>query len=218
MVAASNRSRGVLDRAAQLAAMLFEAEREIELRRHPGSAISRRRRSRISRPSAGAFCSASITWNRGECARLLSGASSWTSLSNGTSWCSIERPARSPHARPSSSRERAARSRQIAAQDQRIHEEPDQPFDLHPVASGDRRADREVVLPAGARRRAWKPARSTMKSVAPSRRPRALSLRGSSAAGSRTGREAPRKLCTAGRGRSVGSSRSGGRPASCRRQ
>ena len=63
-------------------------------------------------------------------------------------------------------------------------------------------------------RRAWKPARSTMKSVAPSRRARASICR-VSPAGSRTGRVAPRKLCTAGRGRSVGSSRSGGRPARC---
>src|SRR6185295_18500131 len=51
-------------------------------------------------------------------------------------------------------------------------------------------------------RRAWNPASSTMKRVAPSRRPRASACRAISA-GSRTGREAPRKLCTAGRGRSV---------------
>ncbi len=56
-----------------------------------------------------------------------------------------------------------------------------------------------------------------MKRVAPSRRLRASVWR-MRPAGSRTGREAPRKLCTAGRGRSVGSSREGGRPASCRRQ
>ena len=56
-----------------------------------------------------------------------------------------------------------------------------------------------------------------MNSVAPSRRPRALAWR-ASAAGSSTDRVAPRKLCTAGRGRSVGSFKRGGSPASCRRQ
>ncbi len=56
-----------------------------------------------------------------------------------------------------------------------------------------------------------------MKSVASSRRARASACR-VSPAGSRNGHVAPRKLCAAGRVRSVGSSRSGGRPASCRRQ
>ena len=49
-----------------------------------------------------------------------------------------------------------------------------------------------------------------MNSVTPSRRPSACDPRGQLGAAGATGRAAPRKLCTAGRGRSVGSSSSGG--------
>jgi len=46
----------------------------------------RTRRFPVSRLLTGAFCKVSITWNKGEWERLLSGASSCTSFSNGTSW------------------------------------------------------------------------------------------------------------------------------------
>ena len=109
-------------------------------------------------------------------------------------------------------------ARQVAAQHQGVDEEPDQPLDLHPVAAGDGRAHREVVLAAVARQQgleAGQQHHEERRSLAPAEGLAACRV---SPAGSRTGRVAPRKLCTAGRGRSVGSSRSGGRPASCRRQ
>ncbi|HEX5872798.1 MAG TPA: hypothetical protein VFY65_20345 [Longimicrobium sp.] len=60
----------------------------------------------------------------------------------------------------------------------------------------------------------WKAASITMYSVAPSPRATACS-RCTSAAGSSTASRAPRYVCTAGRGWSVGSSSSAGAPASC---
>ncbi len=164
----------------------------------PGSASS----------GSGSLRSVNKTWNSGPRERSRSGCRASTSCSKGSSAC-----ARAPSA---VSRPRRRRVRNVGSPDRsprstrRLRKRP-----ITPSSAGSGRSATAVPTatsscPAWRARTAWNTARTAMKRVAPVAPPRRR-IASTAAASKRTGRRAPRGLRTGGRGRSVGSSRAGGR-------
>ncbi len=162
-----------------------------------------------------ALCSENATWKSGEWLKLRSGRSSATSLSKGTSWCSYA-PSVTSRTRPTSARKLGSPDRSVRSTSV---------LTKKPISSSTSPRPRPATglptttssLPLYRDSSVWKAPSATMYSVTPSCRPSARSL-SSTSAGSWTCSLAPRKLCTAGRGWSVGSSSSSGAPRSFSRQ
>ena len=148
-------------------------QREVELRAGHSSLV----RAPASAPAAPGVSgparsgSDSITWKSGARLRSRSGASSSTSRSNGTLLVRVGAPGppRAPGSR--SSRERSDRPPSVAAQDQRVDEEADQPLDLARGRGRRPASPTATSLLAGEPReqRLRRPRAATMKSVAPLR-------------------------------------------------
>ncbi len=170
----------------------------------------------ILRPSSGcasapgAFCSENITWNTGLRLRSRSGASSSTILSKGRSWWAYAPKVRSRTCRSSSRKvglpDRSARSARVLTK--------------KPISASISLRFRLAMgvpaitssCPAWRASSACQAASSGMKSVAPSARASSRSA-AEVAADTRTPTLPPWKVGAAGRGRSVGSSSTGGSPS-----
>ena len=97
-------------------------------------------------------------------------------------------------------------ARQVAAHDERVDEEPDQPFELGTSAPGDRRPDREIVLPRVAVEENLKCCQQRHVQRRALALDRALERLQESPSATVVDRSPPRWLAIGGRGRSVGSS------------
>ena len=93
-------------------------------------------------PPAALFCTVSMTWNSGWRPRDRAGASSSTSRSNGTSWCSNAARLRLPD--PGQQLPERRVPGQVGPHHQRVDEEPDQVIQRLIGPPGDRRPDRDV--------------------------------------------------------------------------
>ena len=127
-----------------------------------------------------------------------------------------QRTGRGPHD-PAEQLAEGRVARQVDPQHQGVDEEADQPLELGAGAAW-RSACRRRCRPGrrSASSSTAKAASSVMKSVAPSRRAERRAPARAAAGGRRTDTVAPRKVCTAGRGRSVGSSSAAGRRRAAR--
>jgi hypothetical protein len=164
--------------------------------------------------AAGVFWKANITWKTGAWARLRTGLSASTSRSKGSAWCSKAPSAVSRTRSTSAAKEGAPSSRVRSASVPA--KKP-----ISRSASGVGRFATGVPTttsssPDQRPRSAAQAASSTMKGVAPCAR--ASSATRSAVPGGRwKPTDPPRPLGSAGRGRSVGRSSSGGAPASASR-
>ena len=141
---------GVLDRAAELAVVLLEVEREVELRRR--RLLAHRPQPQVldlQAAAAGSVLQSEHHLDQGRVGeaplrdQLLDQPFERHVLMGLGGELGLAHPAEQLAA--------GGTSRQVAAQDQVVDEEPDQPLELHPVAPGHRGAHREVVLAAVAR-------------------------------------------------------------------
>ena len=109
--------------------------------RRPPPAGASRRPGSSERLLAGAFWSTSITWNSGVWLEVALGRPAPRPASRTARPGARRRPARS-RAPGRAARAKAGSPDEVAAQDQGVDEEADQPLDLRPVAAGDGRAHR----------------------------------------------------------------------------
>ena len=93
----------------------------------------------------GAFCRTNSTWNSDECRASRFGADRLHDPLERHVLVARKRPGSLP--RPPEQFAEGRIAGEVAAEHQRVDDEPDQPFDAGPVAVGDRRADADVVLP-----------------------------------------------------------------------
>ena len=164
-------------------------------------------RSGDRRGGIGAFWRTNITWKSGERLMSRSGCAMLTSSLERKILVRVRLDRRLSDPAKQLAESRVAR--EVAAQDQRVDEEPDQALQLRASSPGDRRPDGEIFLTRVAVQEApgTPPARSCTES-----RPRVgrvlAPLRESPSATSSTARHRAGSR-QVGRGRSVGSSRSG---------